>query len=111
MLKPLTQSAAEVTYETMISHLGLKSISQEERIQRLISIEPEELVDKTPVTAQLTPFIDGELVPVAMTFQGLKNETVMSGQKWCEELMIGDCQHDVCLRTPIHDLSKRVNKV
>jgi carboxylesterase type B len=92
MLKPLSASTAESTYESIIKALGFENISVEERIQRLITISPEELVEKTPMAARLAPFLDEDILAEAITFGNL-----VSGMQWCEALMIGDCQHDVRL--------------
>ncbi|KAL1602608.1 hypothetical protein SLS60_006024 [Paraconiothyrium brasiliense] len=94
MLKPLSSDVAENTYEVIIAELGLKDASVEERIHRLTSISPEELVEKTPMTARLAPFLDDDVLPKAITFETLASGVDIPGIKWCEELMLGDCQHD-----------------
>lgn len=96
MLKPVTSSDAESTYDAIIAAFGLENASVEERIKRLISIAPDELVAKTPMTARLAPFLDGVVLHDAVTFESLAKGLDTPGSKWCEELMIGDCQHDVC---------------
>ncbi|KAF2827372.1 alpha/beta-hydrolase [Ophiobolus disseminans] len=93
MLKPLPLPVTEMVYETIMTELGLQDAPVDERIQRLRSIEPQELVEKTPMTVPLLPSLDDEIVPEATTFAKLANNDV-PGWKWCEELMIGDCQHD-----------------
>ncbi|KAF2444556.1 carboxylesterase [Karstenula rhodostoma CBS 690.94] len=95
MLKPLPAAVAEVTYNSIMEALGLENASVEERIRRLITISPEELVEKTPMTARLAPFLDGDILPEAVTFDKLASRMVIPGMKWCGALMIGDCQHDV----------------
>jgi hypothetical protein len=96
MLKPLPLHVAETSYTTIMEELGLENASAEERIRRLKTIEPEELVEKTPMSVPLLPFLDGEIVPEAATFAKLvsMDHKNMPGIRWCEELMIGDCQHD-----------------
>lgn len=95
MLKPLSAATAEATYEFVLTALGLGDASVEERIQRLLTISPEELVEKTPMTARLAPFLDSDALPEAITFETLASGIDIAGTKWCEELMIGSCQHDV----------------
>ncbi|KAJ4348577.1 uncharacterized protein N0V89_009955 [Didymosphaeria variabile] len=94
MLKPLSLDVAESTYQAIIAALGLNDASVEERIQRLISIAPEELVEKTAMKALLAPFLDDDVLPEAITFEKLASGLDVPGMKWCEELMIGDCRHD-----------------
>lgn len=96
MLKPLPLAVAEMSYNSIIGEFGLERASAEERIERLKTVTPEELVEKTPVSVPLLPFQDGEIVPITTTFAKLatKDYEGLPGMGWCEELMIGDCQHD-----------------
>ncbi|PVI06942.1 carboxylesteras-like protein [Periconia macrospinosa] len=99
MLKPLPKSATEPAYETIIKAFGLEDLSAEERVKRLVSITPEDLIAKTPMEARLLPFIDGDIIPSAITFKDLTTnaqqlQEKVPGYLWCKELMIGDCQHD-----------------
>jgi carboxylesterase type B len=112
MLKPLPMPIAEMAYSSIIKLFGLEDVSAEERIQKLKTAGPEELVRNTPMSVPLLPFLDGEvlpdlavpalpsldddIVPQRTTFAGLgsMNHDNLPGTKWCEELMIGDCQHD-----------------
>ncbi|KAL5371542.1 hypothetical protein DPSP01_014193 [Paraphaeosphaeria sporulosa] len=94
MLKPLSASTAEATYQCIIRALGLQTATVAQRIQRLLTISPEELVEKTPMTAKVAPFLDGDILPEAITFEKLTGGIDSPGTIWCEELMIGDCQHD-----------------
>ncbi|KAL5404596.1 hypothetical protein PMIN03_009023 [Paraphaeosphaeria minitans] len=94
MLKPLSVARAEATYESIIEALGLENASVEKRIQRLLTISAEELVEKTPMTARLAPYLDGRILPEAVTFEKLASTMDILGTKWCKQLMIGDCRHD-----------------
>ncbi|KAF2707444.1 alpha/beta-hydrolase [Pleomassaria siparia CBS 279.74] len=95
MLKPLPLPVTEMAYGMIIKELGLENASVAERIERLLTIDPDELVTKTPFTVPLVPFIDGDIVPFATTFEGLNSATsTVPGFKWCTELMIGDSKHD-----------------
>lgn len=93
MLKPLPLSVTEMVYLNIIKELGLENSSTEERVQRLVTISPGELVASTPMSIPLVPYLDGDLVPEAMTFATLAG-TSLKTPKWCEEVMIGDSQHD-----------------
>ncbi|KAF2011780.1 carboxylesteras-like protein [Aaosphaeria arxii CBS 175.79] len=95
MLKPLSPSTAEQTYNQIMQHLGLENSTAEERIHRLLTMNPDELVQKTPMTVPLTPYQDGDIIPCTMTF-GQVEEMIDSlpGSTWCKELLIGHCKHD-----------------
>lgn len=95
MLKPLSPSAAEASYSSILQTLGLENASTEERIHRLLTISPNELVEKTPMTTPLTPFTDNDIVPHTTTFAELQNDNLNARSKtWCEELLTGSCTHD-----------------
>jgi hypothetical protein len=96
MLKPLPLHVAELSYVVIMEALGLENASVEERIRKLKTVEPEELVEKTPMSVPLLPSQDGDIVPEAITFAKLAStdHEGLPGMEWCEELMIGDCQHD-----------------
>lgn len=112
MLKPLPLAVAEMAYASIIEAFGLQNASAKERIERLKTATPEELVEKTPMSVPLLPFLDedvlpalsipplpsqdGEIVSGTTTFAKLaaRDHENLPGMTWCEELMIGDCQHD-----------------
>ncbi|KAH7378730.1 para-nitrobenzyl esterase [Pyrenochaeta sp. MPI-SDFR-AT-0127] len=93
MLKPLPPPVTEMAYVSIMKELALENASLEERTQRLITISPDELVASTPMTVPLVPYLDGDLVSEATNFINISGIGSKTGA-WCEELMIGDCQHD-----------------
>lgn len=96
MLKPLPVPVTEMSYDMIMKELGLENAPVEERIQRLLTISPDELVTRTPLTVPLIPFVDGDIVPTMVSFKHLEHDSLnVPGRQWCSELMIGDCQHDV----------------
>lgn len=102
MLKPLPPAVAEASYSTIMKELGLENATVDEQIQRLLTIDPDELVAKTPMTCPLMPHLDGDMIPTAATFDKLlsgarPSDFPMPGRQWCSELMIGNCQHNVRL--------------
>jgi hypothetical protein len=95
MLKPLSPSVAERSYNAIVQKLGLTHVSTQERINSLIAMSPEELVEKTPMDMPLLPYIDGDILSEAATFTQLSTDTLQSlNNSWCEELLIGSCAHD-----------------
>lgn len=101
MLKPLALPVTEMAYGMIMKELGLENASVAERIHRLLTIGPDELVAKTPMTVPLVPFLDGDIIRCLTTFKNLgasadEVDSTVPGRQWCTELMIGDCKHDVC---------------
>ncbi|KAH7138013.1 carboxylesterase-like protein [Dendryphion nanum] len=94
-LRPLPLKATELAYQTMMKQLGLENASVEQRIEHLLTVDPDELVSKTPMMLPFMPFIDGDIMPEALSFSKAGQfEEILPGTKWCTELTIGDCQHD-----------------
>ncbi|EUC48463.1 hypothetical protein COCMIDRAFT_87292 [Bipolaris oryzae ATCC 44560] len=95
MLKPMSASAAEASYDSITKALGLEGTSTQERINRLLNISSEELVEKTPMTVPLIPFQDNNILPQTPTFTDLRNNNLSPlNDTFCEELLIGSCAHD-----------------
>lgn len=115
MLKPLAMGVAEMSYTSIIKSFGLEGASAAERIERLKSASSEELVEKTPMSVPLLPFLqdaiipkltvpplphqDDATVPSRTTFAKLataagSTKDSVPGFKWCESLLIGSTKHD-----------------
>lgn len=99
MLAPLPASATDIGYDMVIKSLGLDLVSAAERITKLLTIPAEELIAKVPQTVPMMPFTDGNIIPGPPTFEIVSsasehNDLPTPGRKWCESLMIGDCQFD-----------------
>jgi hypothetical protein len=63
MLKPLPMAVAEMSYISIIKNFGLEGASAAERIERLKSASPEELVEKAPMSVPLLPFLQDDIIP------------------------------------------------
>jgi hypothetical protein len=97
LLKPLPPQAAESAYTAVVDKLGLGAMDPEERIKALKETAPEVLLAATAALPML-PVIDGELITVPATFsQWSFKEKPLPGTKWCESIMIGDCEMDVSM--------------
>ncbi|PSN62539.1 para-nitrobenzyl esterase [Corynespora cassiicola Philippines] len=97
MLKPLPLPVTEMAYGMVLKALDLEDATPEERVQRLITVQPDELVAKIPLTIPLLPYLDGDVIPEQTTFEKLASvgmDSSTPGRQWCSDLMIGDCQHD-----------------
>ncbi|KAI4700875.1 hypothetical protein J4E81_003839 [Alternaria sp. BMP 2799] len=95
MLKPLSPAAAETSYNAVVQALGLEHASTSERIQILLSMSPEYLVQKIPIKIPLAPYLDGDMIPEAPSFAHLSSGTLQSlNNTRCEELLVGSCGDD-----------------
>ena len=101
MFTPLPPAVQEHAYGAVIQKLGLESSSPDQRIKALKEIPVEELYTKFGFDLPLLPVPDDSLVPSTVaTFADVstkdaKTNAIMPGRKWCEALLIGDCQYDV----------------
>ena len=100
LFKPLPTVVAESTYQSVIKALGLSDKSPKDRIKSLLSVPADELWQKLPPGAPLTPVADGDTVPGIPTFVNVANPDsepgfAIPGRKWCAGLMIGESQLDV----------------
>jgi len=95
MLKPLSPGVAETSYNVVVQALGLEHASTSERVQSLLSMSPEDLVQKIPIRIPLAPYLDGDMIPEAPSFANLSSGTLQSlNNTRCEELLIGSCADD-----------------
>jgi len=95
MLKPLSPGVAETSYNVVVQALGLEHASTSERVQSLLSMSPEDLVQKIPIRIPLAPYLDGDMIPEAPSFANLSSGTLQSlNNTRCEELLIGSCVDD-----------------
>ncbi|KAK4545632.1 hypothetical protein LTR36_002585 [Oleoguttula mirabilis] len=95
LLPPLPVEVAEQSYQSAIKTLGLTSATTQERIHALLTIDAGELSGKLRATPML-PTVDDELPLASHTFADFTTSGNISlpGVKWCESVMIGDCQFD-----------------
>ncbi|KAF2502672.1 carboxylesteras-like protein [Lophium mytilinum] len=99
LFKPLPLPVTEFAYESVLQALGLVDKSPESRIQALLEIPTDELWQKIPPAIPMMPFMDDDIVTAEPTFAMFygpldRTELAFPGLKWCEGLMVGDCQFD-----------------
>jgi len=99
LLKPVPISVAGGIYNIVIEKLGLaQTTPADARAKALKEASIEDLVAAAEHLPML-PIIDGELVKSPATFSSWSfQERVLPGTKWCESIMIGDCEMDVSKR-------------
>ena len=104
MGKPLPAPVSEFAYASVVEGLGLEAHSEHDRVDALVKTSVETLLTKFPTfSLPLMPVVDGDLIPGPASFSQISLETdqpnfQIPGKKWCEELLIGDCQFDVSVR-------------
>ncbi|KAL5317254.1 hypothetical protein ACEPPN_014349 [Leptodophora sp. 'Broadleaf-Isolate-01'] len=97
-IKPLPLPVSEFAYSSVIETLGLKDVSGSERMKALLDIPVEKLLSVSP-NIPLMPVVDGDLIPSTVNFAQISSKDDdpaldMPGRKWCQDLLIGDCQFD-----------------
>ncbi|KAK8164523.1 Alpha/Beta hydrolase protein [Phyllosticta citrichinensis] len=103
LLKPLSPEIAEANYRAVISAFGLADLPPAERLDRLRTLPPVELLTKVPPSVFLGPVVDGETVREAHDFDQLKEQVErMPGAQWCRELLLGCCSLDVSIFAYTH---------
>jgi hypothetical protein len=106
MLQPLPSPVGDFVYSNVIKSLDAESLSSQGRIQKLLDLSNEALATLVPPSLPLLPIVDGEIIPGNINFAEISSKEGPSvsipGRRWCEELLIGDCQFDVSLPQQIH---------
>ncbi|KAH7388968.1 Alpha/Beta hydrolase protein [Cadophora sp. MPI-SDFR-AT-0126] len=95
LLKPIPIFAAGGIYDIVMQKLGLaKMTSADEKVKALKETKAEQLVAAAEQLPML-PIIDSEYVKSAATFSKWSFQDMsMPGTRWCESIMIGDCEMD-----------------
>lgn len=100
-MQPLPSQAHDFFYSQAMEALGLADLSKEERIDKLLTLPYMEIIGKLPPGQPAMPLLDGDIVKWAPTFKGMNDfsqvsENDLPGKNWCEAILLGDCQFDVC---------------
>lgn len=99
LMQPLPEEVTESTYEAIVDRLGLASLPPTERVNALVQTDTQELLRACSPGDALLPAIGGDLDLKSHTYaeiyQGCSGSLNLPGRKWCEYIMIGDCQMDV----------------
>ncbi|KAL1852578.1 hypothetical protein Plec18170_005709 [Paecilomyces lecythidis] len=104
LLPPLDYNIQEENYKAAIAALGLAEKTVEERIKLLLETPAQEVISKLPPSIALVPAIDGDLVPPGLSFSRTADSSskLLTGNKWCKELLIGDAQIDASITAFLH---------
>ena len=84
-------------YQSVITSLGLQSLSSKERRESLLNMKTTDLVAKLPAFMHWSPTVDGSFIKEEITIGNLKDPGYRRGKPdWCKSIFVGDAAHDVC---------------
>ena len=93
-LPPVGNAAAEKSYQGAMASLGLGTATVDEKVERLLQTDAHELRTTLQGT-RLAPTSDESLPLQPHTFADMSSGSAELGaRRWCESLIIGDCQFD-----------------
>jgi carboxylesterase type B len=100
LMGPAPSEFAELNYRKASKALDLESLTPEERLEKLVSMDAYHLRDtlgEHGVLQQVSrPLVDGDLCPTGVDFKGVLDGSLeLLGKQWCESLLLGDCAFDV----------------
>lgn len=97
---PAPRAVADVVYRKVSKVLDLDSLTPQERVQKLVSMDGQQLratLLQNGFAPQVAmPLVDGDICPVAVEFKAVMDGTLnLPGRHWCEGVLLGDCAFDV----------------
>lgn len=97
---PSPMAIADGNYQKALKVLGLDSLAPLERIQKLVSMDGQQLratlFENGVAPLVSIPLVDGDLCPVAIDFKSVMDGSLsLPGRQWCESVLLGDCAFDV----------------
>lgn len=104
LMGPSPMGRAEPSYMKAVKALGLDSLSAQERIEKLVRMDGQRLrstLFQSGVAPQVSiPLVDGDICPTTVDFKAIIEGTLkITGEEWCESLVLGDCAFDVSDRS------------
>jgi hypothetical protein len=99
--KPRTISWHNAMYMDQLKKLSLDQLSPANRVQAFRTMPADEICNKLPLTQHFCGLIDGRFLKADIALSQLADGRSAVGKPdWCEELLVGDCLHDVRLPSP-----------
>ena len=100
LMGPSPIAVADGNYQKASKVLGLDSLELQERLQKLVSMDGQQLrstLFQTGVAPLVSiPLVDGDLCPVTVDFKSVMDGRLsLPGRQWCDSVMLGDCAFDV----------------
>ncbi|KAL2839402.1 Alpha/Beta hydrolase protein [Aspergillus pseudoustus] len=101
LMQPLPHEVTEATYKTIVDRLGLGALSPSDRVKALVQIDTQTLLLGVRPSDALSPSVGGvvDVKPhtYAEIYQGIAGALDLPGRKWCQEIIVGDCQLDASI--------------
>jgi hypothetical protein len=98
LMKPLPLFVSEFAYSSVLKALDVDKLPPEQHVQALMDVPAEEYLTKITPAIPLTPVLDGDIITSNVTYAQWGDKEVarqLPGLKWCDSILIGDCQFDV----------------
>jgi carboxylesterase type B len=97
---PAPMASADVNYQKASKVLDLDSLTPQERVQKLVSMDGQQLratlLEHGLAPMVALPLVDGDICPVDVDFKTVMDGSLnLPGRQWCESVLLGDCEFDV----------------
>lgn len=89
-----TIAQQESLYSDVLGPLGLEDLDANERVLKLKTLAPDEIIRPLPPLIHVGPNLDGIFLKETITLGNVATSVI---PVWCESLVVGDCLHDVSL--------------
>lgn len=108
---PSPIAIADGNYQKAISALNLDSLTPQERVKKLVSMDGQQLrsflLQQGVAPRVSMPLVDGHICPVGIDFEAVMDGSLsLPGRQWCEGVLLGDCAFDVS-ETPLRCSSQQ----
>lgn len=98
LLRPVSLKQADAIYDSVIKHFGFTGLSPSKRLEALIKLPAQDLLESLPTSIRLSPVIDSDIIPSEPTFESIADGSFsMPGETWCENILVGYTKLDVSL--------------
>ncbi|CRG83911.1 hypothetical protein PISL3812_01267 [Talaromyces islandicus] len=100
LISPMSLAVHEQGYKAAIQAWGLEGLSPEDRFKAILDTPASELVAKLPPSLPIGLAADGDAISTPPSFAGISDRSssgYLQGSSWCEEILIGDAQHDTSI--------------
>lgn len=97
---PSPMAVADGNYQKASKVLSLDSLTPQERVQKLVSMDGQQLrstlFEQGIAPLVSLPLVDRDLCPVEIDFKSVMDGSLsIPGRQWCESVLLGDCAFDV----------------
>jgi hypothetical protein len=100
LMKPLPVAVAEYAYSRVLGAVSIDiSLSLDEKLKALLETPAETFLNNIGPDVPLLPVHDEEYIKYPSSFAQWAQPDLQAqipGLRWCDRVMVGDCQFDVC---------------